>query len=104
MKTGKLRDRIELWTVTSVPDGEGGSTATYALFATRYADVRQISQSEALRSGLVAADNIYQITLRRGYNETLDRTLQIRHSGKRMNINSVVEDTFSFVITAASIA
>jgi len=102
MKTGDLNDVIEFYTVTTTADGEGGTTATYTLYATRYADVKQMSQSEANRSGLVAADNVYTIKLKRGNAETLDRTLQIRHGSKRMNITSIVETDYTFTITAES--
>ena len=101
MNTGKLRDRIELYTITTTADGEGGTTPTYTLAATRYADVKQLSQSESMRDGMTVGEKNFRITMRRGTGENMDRSLQIRWNGRKLNVTSIVTDTYWFYINAS---
>jgi SPP1 family predicted phage head-tail adaptor len=100
MKAGEMRDRIELYRLTTTTDGEGGTTGTYALLSTRYADVEMLSQSEVVRSGMVVGESVYRIKFRKGQSETLSRQDQIRYDGKRLNITSIVSDDYQFTVVA----
>ena len=95
-----MRSRIDLYTITTTPDGEGGTTPTYTKTSTRYAEVLQLSQGEAMRSGMVAGERNYKITMRRGPQEQLDRSTQIRIGTRRLNITSIISDVFWFYINA----
>lgn len=101
MDAGKLKDRIELYTVTTTADGQGGSTATYTLESTRYAEVKQLSMNESLRSGMVVGESNYRITLRRPTGVEFNRSAtQIRWNGKKMNVTGVITDVFWYTINA----
>ncbi len=89
---GKMRHRIDMYTVTTTADGEGGFTPTYTLTYQKYAEVRQMSMNEVLRAGQVVGETMYKITLRRGVGETLNRSMQIRWNGKILNVTSIVTD------------
>ena len=97
---GTLRDRIDIYTVTTTADGEGGSVPTYTLTYQKYADVKQMSMNEVLRAGQVVGETMYKITLRRGVGETLNRSLQIRWNSKVLNVTSIVTDEFWHKLTA----
>lgn len=101
MNLGKMRHRIELYTVTTTDDGEGGTTPVYTLTYTKYAEVKQLSMAESLRSGQVVGETNYRVTLRRSPNETLGRTLQIRWNGKVLNVTSIVTDEFWHILNAS---
>ena len=98
---GKMRHRIDIYTVTTTADGEGGTTAAYTLTYQKYAEVRQMSMNEVLRSGQVVGETHYKITLRRGVGETLNRSLQVRWNDRVLNVTSVVTDEFWHHLTAA---
>lgn len=101
MKLGDLNDRVEFYTITSTPDGQGGqATPVYTKIATRYANVTQLSESEIMRSGLNVGERTYQITLLKSPNESLSKSLQIRHGTKRLNITSVIPSGYYFKIIA----
>lgn len=101
METGRLRHRVELYTVTTTADGQGGSTPVYTLESERFAEVKQLSMNESMRSGLVAAELNYRITLRRPTGTNFSRSItQIRWNGKRLNVTSVITDEFWFTINA----
>jgi len=101
MESGSLRHRVELYTVTTTADGQGGSTAVYTLESTRFAEVKQLSMGESMRSGLVAAELNYRITLRRPTGTDFNRSItQIRWNGKRLSVTSVVTDEFWYNINA----
>lgn len=101
MDTGKLRHRIELYTVTTTADGQGGTTPTYTLASTRYAAVKQLTQAESMRDGMVVGERNYRITMRRGTDEELSRSIQIRWNGRRLNVTSIVTDEFWFYLNAS---
>jgi len=101
MNIGKMRDRIDLYTVTTTADGEGGSTPVYTLTYTKYAEVKQLSMAESLRSGQVVGETNYRLTLRRGVGDTLNRSLQIRWNGKVLNVTSIVTDEFWHTLNAS---
>jgi len=101
MKAGELKHRIELYTVTTTDDGEGGYTSTETLTATRYAKVTQLSMSESLRTGQVVGESNYKITYRKAPAETLDKTTLIKWNGKRMNITAVVSDDYWFYVNCS---
>lgn len=100
MNTGELKHRISLYIVTQITDGEGGFTSTEALASTRYAKVRQLSQSESTTSGQVVGENNFSITLRRPENEILSRSLLLVWNNRRMNITGIETDDFWHYITA----
>ena len=101
MEAGKLRHRVELYTVSTTADGQGGSTPTYTLESTRYAEVKQLSMNESMRSGLVAGESNYRITLRRPTGVELSRSVtQIRWNGKRLSVTSIVTDEYTYTVNA----
>ena len=101
MKIGDLKHRIELYSITSTVDGEGGqATPTYTLIESRYANVRQMSESEISRSGLNVGERTYKVTMRKYMSEVLSKAKQIRWGTKRLNISSVVGDEFWYTIIA----
>lgn len=101
METGRLRHRVQLYTVSTTSDGQGGSTPVYTLESERFAEVKQLSMNESMRSGLVTGESNYRITLRRPTGTQFNRsTVQIRWNGKRLNVTSVVTDEFWFTINA----
>lgn len=97
---GTMRQRIDLYTVTTTADGEGGLTPAYSLTYTKYAEVKQMSMGEVLRSGQVVGETHYKITIRRGVGETINRSMQIRWNGKILNVTSIVTDEFWHHLTA----
>ena len=97
---GNMRHRIDMYTVTTTADGEGGLTPAYTLTYQKYAEVRQMSMNEVLRAGQVVGETMYKITLRRGVGETLNRSMQIRWNGKILNVTSIVTDEFWHHLTA----
>ncbi len=102
MKIGDLRHQIQIYTITTTADGEGGTTnPVYILAATRFANVRQLSEAEALRSGMNMAERNYKITFHRNLNEEFSTTQQIRWNGRLLNITSIVSDEFWFSIDAS---
>jgi len=103
MNTGKMRHRVDIYTVTTTADGEGGTTPTYTLLATKYAEVKQLSMSESLRSGQVVGESNYRVSMRRGIGENLSRSKQIRWNEKRMNITSIITDEFWLTVNCTEI-
>lgn len=100
MKIGELKYIVSFFTIAQTPDGEGGFTATETLESTRYAKVRQLSQTEAATSGQVVGENNFKITIRRPEGEILSRSLLIEWNGRRMNITGIETDDFWHYITA----
>lgn len=100
MKAGELKYRVSFYTITQSPDGEGGFTASETLFTTRYAKVRQLSQSESTTSGQVVGENNFKITIRRPEAEILSRSLLIVWNNRRMNITGIETDDFYHYINA----
>jgi len=101
MESGRLRHRVELYTVSTVSDGQGGTTPVYTLESTRFAEVKQLSMSESMRSGLVAGEVNYRITLRRPTGVEFSRSItQIRWNGKRLSTTSIITDEFQYTINA----
>ena len=102
MKTGKLRDVINLYRVATTADGEGGLAApVYTLAATRLANVSNNSMNESLESGKEAGQNSYTITFRRDVNEQLSKSLRIRWNNQTLNITSITTDDYWFYVNAS---
>lgn len=102
MEIGKLKDRIELYTVSTTADGEGGMTdPVYTLVYTKFANVRELSESEALRSGLSMAERNIEFTFHRNIGELISRSMLLVYSDRRFNITAVTTDDSWFYVTAS---
>jgi head-tail adaptor len=99
---GTMRHRIDIYTITTTADGEGGTTAAYTLTYQKYAEVLQMSMNEVLRSGQVVGEAHYKIRIRKGVGETFNRSMQIRWNSEVMNITSSVSDEFWHYIVAST--
>ena len=64
MRPGRLRNRVELYTVSTVADGQGGFTSTPVLDSTVWADVQQFRGSQQLEFEQVMEAVGYGITVR----------------------------------------
>jgi len=101
-KPGKYKNRIEIYSVAVVPDGEGGyESPQYILVGYRYASVTQISESESFRSGLNLGEVNYRIKFHKGQQEEFSRTWQIKHGNKMLNVTGVTSTDYEFTITAS---
>lgn len=100
MQAGKLKYRVEFYTVTGSLNGQLGYSAVETLASTRYADVRQLSQSETLTSGQVVGENNYEIKVRRVPGEIMAKSTLIKWNNRRMNITSIQADDFYLTIQA----
>ena len=100
MNTGKLKYRVEFYTVTATLNGQLGYSAVETLASSRYADVRQLSQSETLTSGQVVGENNFEIKVRRAPDEIMPKSTLIKWNGRRMNITSIQADDFYLTIQA----
>lgn len=102
MKLGDLRHRVELYTITTTADGEGGTASpVYTLSDTRWANVTQLSESEVIRSGLAVGERVYRVTLLKSPGETLSKSTQIRWNSLRLNISSVLPDEWWITVIAS---
>lgn len=64
VRSGKLRHVVELHTLSQVPDGVGGQPGTYSLFATVFASIDQVSESEKLNAGMLHNVITHKIRIR----------------------------------------
>jgi SPP1 family predicted phage head-tail adaptor len=65
VRAGRLRHRIDLEAISSVPDGMGGSTDSWVAQATSVpADIVPVTATEAVRAGTSAMVGMHKVTIR----------------------------------------
>ena len=99
-KSRQANKRVEIYETTLVADGVGGSTATFALTATRWAIVEDMKassyQSEA---GITDFTNTYKFTFRYDADLTINPVIHIlKYGGLEYSILDVKTDGFKHVL------
>lgn len=64
MRTGELRERIDIQSLTRVEDNQGGFSESFSLLATVWAKVHAESASERMRAGQQDQLRTFVITIR----------------------------------------
>jgi SPP1 family predicted phage head-tail adaptor len=90
-KIGQLKQRAAFQTLTKTADGAGGYTATYATSFSLWAYVRQLSESEQLRSGQVTSEASYDIWVLYQSDKLPTRGMKVVVNSKSLIINGVQE-------------
>jgi SPP1 family predicted phage head-tail adaptor len=94
MQTQRLRHRIDIDERTLVEDPMGGSSLTWAPFATAVpAEVAPLSAREFLSANQTHGEVTARITIR--WMDGLDATMRIRHGDTVYNIAGVLPDAKS---------
>lgn len=65
MRAGDLTERVTIQQKTLVPDTWGGSTATWATFATVWANIRHMNGKEFITAGAEASQSTASIRIRK---------------------------------------
>ena len=64
MRVGNLRNQIQIYNLTTSPDGAGGTTANYTLEITLWAKIRAKSGNRDFEDSRISLDETYEITIR----------------------------------------
>lgn len=77
MRIGKLRNKIELQSYTTIQDSVGQPIKTWTTYATVWAWIRPMSGRELMNAQQPVGEITHQVTIR--YNSTLDETHRIKY-------------------------
>lgn len=104
LRAGRLRERLALQAISSVPDGAGGNTQSWANFASDIpAEIEPLAGGEAFRQGMANATQFYRITIR--FRAGVTPRNRIWWNGQALNIRTCADPDNrreSLVITAES--
>lgn len=90
MKTGLMRRKITLQSVTSVPDGMGGTTETPLVVASNIdARIEPLQGNELLRAQQTGMQRPHRFTLR--YRSGLTGAQTILYDGRTFDIKSIAD-------------
>jgi SPP1 family predicted phage head-tail adaptor len=87
LTAGDMRERVVVQSMTTVADGGGGLTETWATFQTLWARVAPVSGREVEASGRLTSVETYLIYIR--YRTDILTGMRIIWNGKTLNIRSV---------------
>lgn len=87
MQAGDLDERVTFKRLTSTPDGEGGSTESWASVATVYAKVKPITGDESQQTMRTEATRRYLVTIR--YRSDFREEDRIEWRDRKMNIRVI---------------
>jgi SPP1 family predicted phage head-tail adaptor len=100
---GKLRERIEIYSYTSVKDAYGQSVPTYSLLYTLWAQFRSLNGSEGFETSEKTARRFIEFKIR-PQGITINETMRIKWEDDVYNITSIGKDPYKdyFNIVAVS--
>lgn len=84
-----LKERVGLYVPTLTPDGEGGSTTTYALQSTVWGDFRPNQGSRSLEDAALVFNQSARLFIR--YGTTIENYYQVDVMGERWIIHSITD-------------
>ena len=90
---GKLRERIEIYSLTSTKDAYGQSVPTYSLLYTRWASYKSLNGSEGFESNEKTARRYAEFVIR-VLDTTINETMRIVFRSQTFNITSIGEDEY----------
>ena len=93
MKTAaKYNKTIEFWVDILVPDGIGGSNASYALLATDFASIIPKQEKRGLAEGQLVLAGYFDISFRFRRDFTIGKKLILKHDNDFYVIQSIIND------------
>lgn len=106
MRARKLNRRIEIYSVTSVPDGYGGNVITEQLVTKSWCSAKNVSVDRVVALGLNESRNVIEVRLRNRDNINYSvKNHFLRYRGSDFNIlriDPVNFENVEVIITAAS--
>jgi len=88
---GRLNQRVQLQSATSVSDGQGGQTLTWAKYATVWALIEPLSGREAINAAQLTADLSTGVTI--WYRAGVSAKDRIVTGARTLEIDSVQDPT-----------
>ncbi|SDJ95921.1 hypothetical protein SAMN04487898_105154 [Pedobacter sp. ok626] len=86
----KYSQLIEFWKENKVPNGQGGSFATYMLDFPDYAHIVTKDETKTLQEGQLILEGFYEIYLRYRFDISILKSHQIKLKGRNLTIHSIV--------------
>lgn len=90
MRSGLLRERVELQSATEEADSYGQVIRTWSTYATVQAGVEEIDESEAQATTQIYASRTHRVTLR--YNPDVTAGHRILWGSRVLNVSGVTHD------------
>lgn len=91
MRAGKLRNRIDIGSFSNVPDGYGGSVATWSTDRTVWGSIKGISGSRGQDAQQIIIEQLYEIRLRYDDYPMLNKKNKLGYNNKTFVIHSIID-------------
>ena len=88
MRSGELRHRIELLASTSTPDGMGGSTSGWSIFATVWSKIVPLRGRAFMEAKAAQSEVSHRIEMR--FMDGITAAMKVRYEGRIFSIDAVL--------------
>lgn len=92
VRTGKLRERVDIYQVIDTSTGFGGTVPENVLYWQTYANVRPLQSSKSLLANQEQVNNGFYITIRYRKDKVVNKNLRMLYRGKWLNLTSLDND------------
>lgn len=92
VRTGKLRERVDIYEVVNVSTQFGGDMPTNVLYWQTYANVTPLRSSKTLLANQEMLNNGYHIVIRYRKDKSISKQLKMLYRGKWLNLTSLIND------------
>lgn len=92
VRTGKLRERVDIYQVVDVGTQFGGTKTQNVLYWQTYANVVPLSSSKGLVANQEQLKDGYQVTIRYRKDKSVNKALKMMYRGKWLNLTSLIND------------
>ena len=88
VKPGELNRQITINSLTNTPDGQGGFSSSFGVFATVWAKITPMKGSEKVHSDRLSTQQLSKVMMR--YISGLNQTMQVIYNSQEYQIRSIV--------------
>lgn len=90
MRIGKLRKRLSVKELSTVPDGAGGTEPTWTEVLSTWGSIKPMKGRRLMEYGQIVQGTPYDITLRYREDLTINKDFKIDFDGKEVILHSVI--------------
>lgn len=93
LRAGEMPDRVTIQSVTYVPDGYGGQTASWGTIANGvvWAKVVQVEGGEQTIGGQTLTKHVYEVTIRDRSVGPVAATMRIGWKAKTLSVEEIID-------------